>query len=111
LVACLTNINKSSPARQALPSGPFRNLYAYRVVAALKIWTGGRKYFFVWLIGPIRVFFLIRVYIAYTTTTPMQYEDDQKHYLLAKMLAYLVIPVLCFLLVLMGVLIVYMYKL
>jgi len=41
----------------------------------------------------------------------MQYEEDQKHYLLAKMLAYLVIPVLCFLLVLAGVLIVYMYKL
>jgi|GEM_PF-3176738 len=32
----------------------------------------------------------------------MQYEEDQKHYLLAKMLAYLVIPVLCFLLILAG---------
>ena len=39
----------------------------------------------------------------------MQYEEDQKHYLLAKMLAYLVIPVLCFLLILAVILLVYMY--
>jgi hypothetical protein len=38
----------------------------------------------------------------------MQYEEDQKHYLLAKMLACLVLPVLCLLFVAAVLLFIYL---